>query len=284
MSFLVCSTLPYGKYDFERALQGIKKAGYSYVGLGISHAGTPLLTADTKKEKAAQLAEKCKKYSLEPVCMFAPRLVTKDDVAAACQVLDLAREVGLHYIISAGVWGYKKWPDEPFSAEEMAEKAVPWVGAMKEVAAHAGGLGLTYALKPHTGNTATAAQIKATLDAVDSPAVRACADPGNLRFYEGIDAEADTEALLPYLAAFVAKDHRGNRADADFPPPGEGDIDFVRLFKSLANAGYEGPVIVERVDGDGSTPLDPPELDARVALARENLLAMAKEAGLPMRV
>jgi sugar phosphate isomerase/epimerase len=281
--FLVCSTLPYTKYDFERALYGIKKAGYSYVGLGITHAGMPLLTEGTDADTAAGLAEKCKTNGLEPVCMFAPRLHNMDDVSAVCRVLNLAKAAGLRYIIAAGVWGYQKWPDKPFSQSEMAEKTTMWVAAMKQVAAYAAELGLIYALKPHTGNTATSAQIIKTLQDIGSPSVRACADPGNLRFYEGIDAAADTEKLIPYLAAFVAKDHRGGRTDNDFPPPGEGEIDFVRIFKALAQTGYHGPVIVERVNGDGSTPLDPAEIDSRLTRAKANLLAMAKEAGFKMR-
>src|SRR5262249_18000521 len=73
---IACMTLPYSRFPFERALTGIKAAGYRYVAWGIEHErlpgkrGIPVMAANAPPEKAKELGKKCRDLGLEPLMMF----------------------------------------------------------------------------------------------------------------------------------------------------------------------------------------------------------------------
>ena len=67
-------TLPYSRYSFERALTGIKSAGFSYVALGTTHfvdgKNQPIIDPDDRPEKAREVGKKGRAVGLEPLIMF----------------------------------------------------------------------------------------------------------------------------------------------------------------------------------------------------------------------
>ena len=72
---LACMTLPYSQFPLERALTGIKTAGFRYVAWGTTHkdeAGKqiPVLAPDGSLSTAKELAERCRDLGLEPLMMF----------------------------------------------------------------------------------------------------------------------------------------------------------------------------------------------------------------------
>src|SRR5687768_13831462 len=71
---IACMTLPYSAFPLERALSGIKLAGYEYVAWGTTHqesgGRTPVMPADAPAERAKELARRCRDLGLEPVMMF----------------------------------------------------------------------------------------------------------------------------------------------------------------------------------------------------------------------
>ena len=72
---IACMTLPYSQFSLERALAGIKNAGYKYVAWGTSHKeddgkDVPALARDATPEKAKELATRCKDLGLETIMMF----------------------------------------------------------------------------------------------------------------------------------------------------------------------------------------------------------------------
>ena len=75
------------------------------------------------------------------------------------------------------------------------------------------------------------------------------------------------------------KDHRGPRFHGDFPIPGEGDVDHAQVFRVLLEAGFSGPCLIERVDGNmraADMPLD--AIDAALAKAKTHLDAAVAQA------
>jgi len=71
---IACMTLPYSAFPLERALRGIKDAGYAYVAWGTTHRqngkSEPVVAADASPEKAKELAKRCRDMGLEPLMMF----------------------------------------------------------------------------------------------------------------------------------------------------------------------------------------------------------------------
>ncbi|OGG46138.1 MAG: hypothetical protein A3F84_06230 [Candidatus Handelsmanbacteria bacterium RIFCSPLOWO2_12_FULL_64_10] len=243
-----CFTLPWSEFSFEDALSGIAKAGYKYVAFGLTHRGAEVPAIDGGVASAREAGKKIADAGLQTVMMFG-RWNGENGVETMKRRIDQAKEVGCPLIVTAGVWGYKDGLKTPRTPEEMAPDEADFYKRMAQIAPYAHQAGVTITLKPHTGNTATGKVLRGTLDRVNSPAVRACYDAGNVHFYEGVSPEEDLPHIVDRTVALCIKDHRGARANADFPTPGDGDVDHARLFKTLKAANFSGPLVVERFDG-----------------------------------
>jgi sugar phosphate isomerase/epimerase len=215
-------------------------------------------------------------YKLEPVMLsgfrqFAPG----QPLERALRCLQTAKDLGIKEVLSAGTWNYRAFPDEPLPEADAERMHREYIAQYKQVGAMAEALDMIVTVKPHSGNTATAAHIMQTLRQIGSPNIRAGYDPGNVHYYEGIDAEADFRQIAGQAYSIIAKDHRGAKADLDFPVPGTGDVGFPGMFRMLRAAGFEGTVMVERVDG----PNDPELIDRRLSETRRNLRQLLVNAG-----
>lgn len=272
---IACMTLPYVKFPFERALEGISRAGYKHLAFGHAHMGTDYPNENDAGSIAA-LQELFAKYDLEPVLLVSNLQFKLDQpIERALQRLRTAKELGIKELLTIGTQSYRSFPKDPLSADEMKPLNEAFVERFKRVAEEAEALDLTVMIKPHTGNTATAAHIMETLQQIGSPHILGCYDPGNVHFYEGLSAAADFPQMVERTHAIVAKDHRGSQAELDFPVPGTGDVDFPAIFATLQRSGFAGSVIVERVDG----PADPDLIDERLAAARVQVERLLQAAG-----
>ncbi len=274
MSELVCFTLPYARYPFERALEGVAGAGYRFVGFGLRHAGVGVPQEHTPSE-ASRVARMCEAYRLQPSVLYGVQVMNLE-VEEMQRRIDFAADVGAKMVVWLGpfgyrVFGYTQAPEEPKPAAEQKREHQIFLERVKPVAEHAATRGITITFKPHTGNTATARVLAKTLADVGHPSVRGCYDPGNVRFYEGISPEEDLEYIADEIHCLIAKDHKGARAEVNFPIPCEGDIDWVRIFRVLKQRGFDGPVVIERLDGTDREPASAQELDRRILVARENI-------------
>ena len=68
-------TLPYSRFPLDRALTGIKAAGYQYVAWGTTHheggKAVPGASPTTRPpDRAKELGKKCRDLGLEPLMMF----------------------------------------------------------------------------------------------------------------------------------------------------------------------------------------------------------------------
>ena len=110
---------------------------------------------------------------------------------------------------------------------------------------------MTITLKPHTGITATAKACIEVTRRIVSDRLQICWDAGNVSFYEGIHPDPDLPDLAPRVRAVCIKDHLGLRGDANFPVPGQGQVDHELMFRTLFAAGFSGPLALERVERCG---------------------------------
>lgn len=276
---LVGLTLPYSRYPFDRALEGIARAGYKFVGFGYNHAGSPVLAPDASEQQLDELAKQFAAHGLTPGLLWAGvRVMGDDGVQLMKRRLDMARHLGIKVVTSSG-FDVEISPDVPLSDPATPEPHREYVRRMQQVGDYAAEQGRTVIIKPHGGNTGTAARLLKTLRDINRPTVQAYYDPGNVHFYEGIDPAADIRLLEDSMPALCAKDHRGAAREMDFPVPGEGDVDFAAVFAHLLETGFDGWVSVERVDVTDRGPIAPEVLDERMARARKNLSALAKGAG-----
>ena len=264
-------TLPYRKESLERALQGIAEAGYRVVGLYTDHAGSPIIPLDPTAEQTSALLRLMTGFGLTPVTMFARRgaMEQRDPLLAD---LDLCAALGMPLLQAAGPW--------PFVRADQRKGEMRWYGEIEHLLRHltaaapeAERRGVTIVLKPHRGATATGADLVDLIGRIGSPAVRACWDAGNVRFYEGLNSEEDLEqsGVAPLVKSVCIKDQRGGQGVAEFPVPGDGEVDHPRMLRTLRAAGFSGPLLIERVDGQTT----PEAIDAALARAYAYLAPLA---------
>jgi sugar phosphate isomerase/epimerase len=265
---LSCQTLPYRALPLRRALEGIQKAGYKYVMLYQTHAGQPVFTPALSADERSALKKLLADFGLTVHMSFIGLGVdvkTEKGRSDYKKELDLFREFDIKTVVGIGPWGYKKFPDEPRTGPEWEKECDAFYKGFEQVVPYAEQLGITIALKPHTGITATAKACLQVVKRIVSDRVKICWDAGNVSFYEGINPDPDFPALAPQVRAVCIKDHRGGRANGDFPVPGQGQVDHEAMFKTLFAAGFRGPLSVERVDGKVNAAEMPAELiDGRI--------------------
>ncbi|WP_309119391.1 sugar phosphate isomerase/epimerase [Paenibacillus sp.] len=279
MTKIVGLTLPYHDQPFERALEGLVAAGYRYVAFGTAHAGDPVPTEEDPAE-SARVRALFRSFGLKPEVLFAHSQFHPDlPSGRAVRMLELASELEIPEVNTLGFWGYRTFPDIPLPPDEYEALNDRFVARYQALARDAERLGVRITLKPHTGNTATGPILLDTLKRIGSPFVKACYDPGNVGYYAGVDPETDLPSVADEVVSFVAKEQgrRGLRS-YDFSVPGEGDYDFPGMFGLLRARGFDGPVIVEKLDRDGK-PIPPEETDRRAERARHNLERLLIEAG-----
>jgi sugar phosphate isomerase/epimerase len=277
---LGCFTYVFSEFPFATALEAIAGAGYRGVGLGLAPREAPIPGDDSGAAEGEALRRQLAGAGLQALFTFAPRVTGEGGIDRFQRRIEFCQAAGVPFIIAAGAGGYKKWPDVKLTREELAAASAPYYAAYRELAPYAHQAGVTLLLKPHTGMTATSTECLETMQAIDHPAVQICYDAGNVHFYEGVAPEEDIVPILPHVKALCLKDHQGPRANANFPVPGEGGVDHRLLFSRMQEGGFNGPMVLERVDGRTKKAEMPLEMVVeRITRARRHMEAALAEVG-----
>jgi sugar phosphate isomerase/epimerase len=120
----------------------------------------------------------------------------------------------------------------------MAERLGAWaeVGAKTET---------VIAIKPHVGGALhTPEDAVWLLRQVDSRWIRCVYDYSHYAL-RGLELAASFRPLAPHTTFVHVKDARGDADQFQFLLPGDGDTDYVRYLRLLAEAGFHGDVVVE---------------------------------------
>ncbi len=235
---IACMTLPYSPFPLERALTGIKSAGYKYVAWGVNHRDSsgkmrPAMDLEAAPSVAKQLGARCRNMGLEPVMMFSTVNFEEAGAADAYRKrIDQAQAAGIPNIIAFG-----KTTREGYSNI---------IRNLKAAGEHAKGSGVRLVVKQHGGNTATGADISRIIADVSDPAVWMCYDAGNVLDYENNDPIPDIQACWKDIRAFAIKDHRNFPIDQDCGV-GFGEIDHYRLLLPVMRTGLTMPLACENI-------------------------------------
>ncbi len=236
---VACMTLPYSEFSFDRALQGIERAGFRYVAWGTRHRETPradrseLIEVDSPATRARDLGRRCRDLGLEPVMMFSRVYVAADDsVASHAKRIEQAAAAGIRYLLTFGHIERGGYP--------------VWIRNLKALAPAARASGVQIVIKQHGGNTATGRDCQRIVRDVGDDAVKICYDAGNVLDYENEDPIPDINACWQDVRAFAIKDHRNWPEDRDCGP-GFGEIDHYRLLAPVARTGLDMPLACENI-------------------------------------
>ena len=274
-------TLSYRAHSFDRALEGIARAGYRYVGIWNEHGGEPLISYDADSSAITAVRRRIDSHSLIPrmAFRFPPDPIDTSPAAALRRTVEVAAALGIPFVISTGPSPYRRAPAERKRDMLFHKEAEAYFQVLRDTTPLAERAGVTIVLKPHMGVTGTGEDLADLAALINHSHVRVCYDAGNIAYYEGLAPEEDVKACAHLTSAVCIKDHRGERFHPDFPTPGDGDIDHASIFRTLLDAGFNGPCLVERVDGTQTATEMPPEaIDAALAQALVYLKEAVRQA------
>ena len=157
-------TLPYAAFPLERALEGIRKAGYEYVAWGTTHQNAPgrrdpVMAKDAPPAEAKKLADHCRSLGLQPVMMFSEIYVAHpDSVKVHTRRIEQAAAAGIKIVLTFG--------EIKPGAEDI------WITNLKQLGPIARQNGVLVTIKQHGGNTATGKDCLRIVQQVNDPGVK----------------------------------------------------------------------------------------------------------------
>ena len=236
---IACMTLPYGQFPLQRALSGIKAAGYEYVAWGTRHVETPggsrisLLSADAPLAKAKELGKRCRGMGLEPLMMFSTVYPeATDGLEILTNRVKQAAAAGIPQVLTFG--------------HTEGGNAKLWIERFKKLAPIARDHGVMVVVKQHGGSTGTGEACAKITREVDDPAIMVNLDAGNVMDYLNLDPIPDIRKCADVVRSFCIKDHRNWPKDQDCGP-GFGKIDHYRLLDPVAFTGLKMPLCCENI-------------------------------------
>ncbi len=236
---IACMTLPYSQFPLNRALRGIKNAGYQFVAWGTSHRETdggeriPVMPTDASPERARELAQRCRDLGLEPLMMFS---TVYPEAADGLQVLtQRLKQAGKARIAQVLTFGHTKGGNRKL-----------WIERFKKLGPIARDQGVLLVVKQHGGATGTGQACAEIIREVGDKGVRVNYDAGNVMDYLNVDPIPDINRCADVVHSFCMKDHRNWPKDQDCGP-GFGVIDHYRLLQPVAHTGRRIPLCCENI-------------------------------------
>jgi sugar phosphate isomerase/epimerase len=263
---IACMTLAYSRFPLERALTGLKEAGYRYVAWGTNHREPdgkqqPLMPEDAPPEKAKDLGKRCRDLGLEPLMMFSgvyPEAKNHKEVLTSR--VRQAAAAGIPQVLTFG---------NPRGGDRKL-----WVEQFKQLGPVARDHGVLIVVKQHGGLTASGVLSAELIRDVADEGIKVNYDSGNVMDYLKLDAPsvlADFQKCGAETRSFCIKDHRLSPKDEDCGP-GFGEIDHYKLLQPVAFTGRSLPLCCENIFAPLlPRPAKPEDIDALARRAREFL-------------
>jgi sugar phosphate isomerase/epimerase len=259
---VACMTLPYSQYPLDRALSGLRSAGYEYVAWGTNHKeagesrGVPVMPVDASPQKAKELGQRCRDLGLAPLMMFST-IYPEDPkgLEVLTNRIQQAAAAGIPHVLT---FGHTNGPNRKL-----------WVERFKTLGPIARDHGVTIVVKQHGETGQITGEI--VREGADE-GIKVNYDAGNVMDYTKgqVNPLEDIKTCAELIRSFCIKDHRLFPVNQDCGP-GFGEIDHYRLLHNVAFTGLEMPLCCENISAPRIRPTKPEDIDALARRAREFL-------------
>lgn len=236
---IACGSVCYRDYSLARALKGIANAGFEYVELlsipnWISKEHVSPETGEDGIQKVEKLLNE---YGLTAISLSGHiDFLVKEarDTRIAMNALktriELASKLGCKYV-NTGAWTKEK--------QVFYQTTDELIDCCKKY-------NITLGLEVgEPGLTATGTELAELLKPVKARNIGINYDTGNIRWLTGIEPERDLPRAIERLVHMHLKDQAGGKDKWDFPPLGDGEVNFTSVFDIVNKSGFEGPFTVE---------------------------------------
>lgn len=228
----------YHGYTLEEAVQGAVASGIHAIEIAAVRGYTEHARADMSEAEVDAVLALLAANDLTAVGLCGhTNILTEDGRTAFVENLDLARRLGVQYVVtSAG---------ETHGDASIIDDDTEVVEHLRQLAEEAARRDLTLAIETHGNNYATGGQVSALLAKVGAANLRIAYDTGNVIFYGGTEPYDDLDAHAAEVVDIHLKDKTGAQAEWNFPAVGRGDLDVARVLSILEARGCAAPLSIE---------------------------------------
>lgn len=236
-----CTTRPYASLTFSEACEHIAAAGYTDVAI-FANRGKMSVQAGSTFTEISAIRKSVANAGLVP-SMLLGRTQLNLGLDAALddykRLIDKVADLGAKWLLDCGTGDQARYSD--------------YLRLMRLAAPFAAQAGINITMKPHGGISLTADDLCKADKEVNHPAFGICYDPGNIIYYTKGDRrpETDVVSVASKVTTAIVKDCVFTNGTPDvMVTPGEGLVDFNRVFGVLVAGGFGGPLYVECVGGN----------------------------------
>jgi len=230
---ITVSTNTYHTFSLEAALKGISRAGFRYLELACVRGWTEhfVLKGFTEAD-VENLKKKCALYGLSMSSVSGHSDLSKpegfDNLKKA---IDLAVLVGAKVVNTGTV--------EKEDDLSIFYQYIPELGNYALIK------GVKVGLEIHGDVLKNGQAAKEFMEKINHPGIGINYDTGNCIFYGDSRPEEDIFHCLPWIVHIHLKDKIGGYKVWNFPPLGEGTVDFKKIFSILRENKVDVPLSVE---------------------------------------
>ena len=237
---LTACTNTYHSYSLEEALDGIARAGFTSVELTSVPGWTEHVRRDADDAEIERIKGLLAQHGLTAVSLAGHSDLVSDEGAAEFRkALTIARKLGVAKVTTS-TGGHADT-----SGGSLDDQRAAFLERIRPLADEAARDGIEICLETHGGLLATGQISKALIEEIGKPNIGINYDPGNVIHYGDVRPEADLPGAVDKVVHMHVKDQIGGAGVWNFPTVGTGEVDFAALFKTLDQAGFDGPCSVE---------------------------------------
>lgn len=247
------SAIPVGLYEkalpahltWQKRLETAAEAGYDFLEMSIDDSDSRIARLDWSASERAMLRQAVRETGvpLQSMSLSSHRRYALGSASTArrqkgvdifAKAIDLALDTGIRIILVAGAENYYEERDDASRGR--------FLQSMGKAFEKASGSGVMLALENWDIQINSIGRAMEYVDYFNSPWFQLYADIGNLAF-AGLDVISELKLAQGHIAALHVKDTMIGQLR--YVPPGEGVVPFVDSFTTLAQMGFQGPVVLE---------------------------------------
>jgi len=234
------SSTTYVGHSFKDVVKSVSEVGFKYLELvsapGINEHINPRPEVISKKE-IQHIKNYCNNYGIEIFALGGhSRLLKNKSLENFKKVLDMAEILNVKYV-STDTGEIENKEDEKIFYKEIIE-----------LINYASTKNISICIEMHGNWFNSGKKGYDILKSIGNPNIKINYDTGNVIYFDNTRPENDIKYALPFLGFIHLKDSSGKYKDWDFPPIGDGKVDFKKIFEAIKD--YKGPISLE-IEFDG---------------------------------